>query len=97
MVEGSGLKNKVIESFAVGLPVVSTPLGVEAIDGEDGAHFLVAADDRAFADSILRLLDEPGLRERITGEARRLAERQYTWQSVGASFSDLVADMVTPA
>ena len=63
--------------------------------GDSGA--LVAADDREFAESILRLLDEPDHRASITGEARALAERQYTWQSVGAGFSELVANMVTPA
>ena len=97
MVEGSGLKNKVIESFAVGIPVVSTPLGVEAIDGEDGTHFLVASDDRGFADSILCLLNDPVLRAGITDEARRLVDRKYTWMSVGAGFSEIVASMVTSA
>jgi glycosyltransferase involved in cell wall biosynthesis len=34
MVEGSGLKNKVLEAFAIGLPVVSTELGIDALPAD---------------------------------------------------------------
>ena len=44
MIEGSGLKNKVLEALAIYLPVVSTHMGVEAINGKEGRHFLVADD-----------------------------------------------------
>jgi len=90
MIQGSGLKNKVLESFALRLPVVSTCLGVEAIDGEVNTHFLVAEDPGQFADSIERLLDDHELRASVTRAGRSLVETRYTWPSIGKRFSDLI-------
>ena len=42
---GSGTRVKILESFAHRVPVVSTSLGAEGLDVEDGVHLLVA-DDR---------------------------------------------------
>ena len=91
MIQGSGLKNKVLESFALHLPVVSTPLGVEAIDGKAGIHFLVAETPRRFADGVERLLDDRKLRASVIRAGRSLAETCYTWPSVGKRFSDLIS------
>jgi len=90
MIQGSGLKNKVLESFALNLPVVSTPLGVEAIDGKAGVHYLVAETPRQFAEGVERLLDDRKLRMTIIQAGRSLAETRYTWPSIGAQFSDLI-------
>ena len=49
MLTGSGLKNKVLEAFALGLAVVSTPLGVDAFPGvRDGAHALLGEDGNSW-------------------------------------------------
>ena len=86
MVEGSGLKNKVLEAFAVGLPVVSTTMGIEAIDATKDEHYLRADSPGRFADCVTRLLDDRALARRLSGSARHLVETGYTWQAVGAKF-----------
>ena len=90
MVEGSGLKNKVLESFAIGLPVVSTSLGIEAIEGEPGKHFIVADEPALFARSILDLLDDAKRADTMAREARKLVESRYSWRSAGQRLSQLV-------
>lgn len=92
MIQGSGLKNKVLESFALRLPVVSTPLGVEAIDGKADIHFLVAETPRKFADCVQRLLDDCELRASVVQAGRSLVETCYTWPSIGKRFSDLIRE-----
>ncbi len=73
---GGGTRIKILEAFAHRVPVVSTTVGIEGLDVEPGQHVLVADDARAFADSCIRLLDDPPLRERMTEAAyRRWAER----------------------
>ena len=43
MFTGSGLKNKVLEAFSSGLPVVANRMGMDGVDGaEAGTHFLAA-------------------------------------------------------
>ena len=50
---GGGTRLKILEAFAAGLPVVSTPVGCEGIDGVHEEHLLVA-DRSQFADAIVR-------------------------------------------
>ena len=97
MIEGSGLKNKVLESFAVRLPVVSTSLGVEAIGGVAGRHYLVADSAKQFAASIVDLLDNQPLRESITNAARRLVATKFSWSVVGRQYSELVCTVAGAA
>jgi glycosyltransferase involved in cell wall biosynthesis len=90
MVEGSGLKNKVLEAFAAGLPVVSTSMGIEAIDAADGEHYLAADTARGFADQLLRLLDDRAEARRLAANARQLVEASYTWDSIGLGLDEAI-------
>lgn len=94
MVEGSGLKNKVLEAFAVGLPVISTPLGVDALQLESGRECMIADDPRGFADAVLQLLDEPALYGRVRASARRRVEHEFSWEHIGDSVSRLIEQLL---
>ena len=67
------------EAMAAGLPVITTAVGAIpdfVTDGEDG--FLIAPKDpRALADGICRLLDDEGLRRRISERVRARAPREF--------------------
>ena len=67
---GSGTRLKILESFAYGVPVVTTSLGAEGLDVDPGVHLLVADDPLAFADAVARLCQDADLRRRL-GEAGR--------------------------
>jgi GT2 family glycosyltransferase/SAM-dependent methyltransferase len=58
---GAGVKGKVGESIAAGLPTVCTPVAVEGMGLLDGQHVLVAADAAGFADQVVALLDDDAL------------------------------------
>jgi glycosyltransferase involved in cell wall biosynthesis len=88
---GSGLKNKVLEAFGMGLVVVTTTRGIEAVGGaRDGEHVLVADTPEGLAAAVLRVLDEPGERARLRAAAHALLERDYRWEAVGARWRALV-------
>jgi glycosyltransferase involved in cell wall biosynthesis len=73
---GSGTRVKILESFAHLVPVVSTTVGAEGLDVEDGVHLLLADDPEEFAAATVRLLGDPELRVRLTEAARsRYLER----------------------
>jgi glycosyltransferase involved in cell wall biosynthesis len=98
MVEGGGMKNKVLEAFACRLPVVSTPIGVDAIGAESGKHCLVANSPEEFAEAVIRLLDDPKLASNITVNAREFVEKNYRWDIVGAQLQEIVRTaMDTPS
>lgn len=82
---GSGMRVKVLEFMALGMAVVSTSLGVEGIDVEDGTHVLVADTAESFAGSIRKLLENPEKCREIGVNARRLIEERYSLDAVGIS------------
>ncbi len=87
---GSGLKNKVLEAFGLGLAVVSTPLGVEAVPAaRDGVHFVAAAGPAALGSAVLDLLTDEPRRRSIRGRANALLHELYPWEVVGRSWQSL--------
>jgi glycosyltransferase involved in cell wall biosynthesis len=75
---GSGVKVKVLEAFAYGLPVVTTPPGVEGLDVEDGVHAGVHESDEGLVQRVLELLREPARQEAQRRAARHLLATKYT-------------------
>ncbi|HVC34330.1 MAG TPA: glycosyltransferase family 4 protein [Chloroflexota bacterium] len=92
---GGGTRLKIVESLALGTPVVSTSKGAEGLDVTDGVDILLADDPRAFADRVVELLRSPELRCRLAANGRRLVESKYDWQIVGQDLRTLV-DRITP-
>ncbi|MGQ0576682.1 MAG: glycosyltransferase family 4 protein [Pseudonocardia sp.] len=90
---GGGTRLKVLEAFSVGLPVVSTPKGVEGIPVEHGRHALIAEEPREFAAAIERLHTEPELGPQLARHARALVGRDYAWTGLADRFAGLVADV----
>jgi glycosyltransferase involved in cell wall biosynthesis len=81
LLSGSGMRVKILEAFARGIPVVSTTIGVEGIDAEPGRHLLVADRPADFAAAVLRLLEDPSEAAQLAGAARRLIEERYDWRT----------------
>jgi len=78
---GGGTRLKIVEAMAMGKAIVSTTLGAEGIEAVPGRDILIEDQPAAFADSVNRLLAEPGLAVRIGQSARRLAVDRYAWSA----------------
>jgi glycosyltransferase involved in cell wall biosynthesis len=85
---GAGLKNKVLEALATGIPVVATPLSVDGIKVRDGESAIVAPVER-FADETARLLRDESLREGLSLKGRALIEAEYSWERTADSYERL--------
>jgi len=79
---GGGVRFKVLEAMACGLPVVSTSMGADGIDVLDGEHLLLADEDHAFAAAIARLLGDEALRRSLMAAARARVLESYAWTVV---------------
>ncbi len=90
---GSGTRIKILESFAHRIPVVSTTLGAEGLDVEDGVHLLVADDPDDFAAACGRLLSDIGLRKRLVDAAESLYLERYQWSSAKNRIGQIVAQV----
>jgi glycosyltransferase involved in cell wall biosynthesis len=91
MLLGSGMKNKVLEAFGLGLAVVSTRLGMESVpQAVDGQHWLQAERPADFAEAVRSLLDDEPRRRRISTAANRLVHEHYRWNVVARRFQALL-------
>ncbi len=76
--QGSGVKVKVLEAMAWGIPVVTTTDGVEGIEAIDGEHCFVADEDAMIAQRVIELLRNADLRRSFRKRARALIEDQHS-------------------
>jgi len=79
---GSGTRLKVIEALANRLCVVTTTVGCEGIEVEDGRHCLIADDEAGLADAIARALEDDALRAALADEGEALFLRKYRWSTI---------------
>lgn len=91
---GSGMRVKILHALARGVPVVTTSLGCEGIAVEDATHVLIADTAAAFADAVLRLLDDRELASRIARNGRRLIEERYDYRAVYPQVDALYRNLV---
>jgi len=94
---GSGMKLKTLEAFAMGVPVVSTSVGVEGIDAEDGVHCAVEDTAEEFAEQILKFLSSPDAARETAGRARELVEGSYAWTAIMAELEAGLIDIAAHA
>jgi O-antigen biosynthesis protein len=67
---GSGVRVKLLEAFASGIPVVSTRIGAEGLARQDGEFCALADEPEEFAEKVLRIFDDPPLAAKMAARAR---------------------------
>ena len=74
---GAGVKGKINQSLAHGLPVVATRVAAEGMHLVDGESVLIADDAPAFAEAIARLDRDPLLWQRLSDGGIRVMETHF--------------------
>jgi glycosyltransferase involved in cell wall biosynthesis len=77
ILSGGGVRVKILEAMARGVPVVSTTMGCEGLAVRDQEHLLVADTPQAFALACARLFQENGLAQELVRNARQLLLDHY--------------------
>jgi glycosyltransferase involved in cell wall biosynthesis len=85
---GSGMKVKIQEAMAFGVPVVTTSEGVEGLPAVDGVHAGVCEDDAGLVERTVELLLSPERQNRQRRAARELLE---TWCGPGPTLDGIEA------
>jgi glycosyltransferase involved in cell wall biosynthesis len=97
ILSGSGVRVKLLEAFAAGIPAVSTRLGAEGLTAADGDICALADDPEEFADRIVDLLESPDKREEMAIRARRYVleyrDMSRMTQRLADSYRNTVAAM----
>lgn len=74
---GAGVKIKVLESLAAGLPVVTTDVGAEGIMAENGIDFIVDNDPKVFAKRVNELILNKEKREIMGINGKKVIKKNY--------------------
>ncbi len=84
ILSGSGVRVKLLEAFAAGIPVVSTRLGAEGLAERDGEICALADTPEEFAAAVLRILDDRGEASRMAARARDYVVRERDMSTMTA-------------
>jgi glycosyltransferase involved in cell wall biosynthesis len=90
LVSGGGVRVKIIEAFALGLPVVSTRLGIEGLGAVDGVHAIVVDGATGLAQGLARIREQP-VRQALADNARVLWEERYSPRQAAMQMLDVYA------
>ncbi len=90
ILDGGGTRLKILEALNCGTPVVTTTKGAEGLTLRNGEHLLIADAPAAFAEAVVRLLDDGALRARLGEAGRRCVLTHYEWRAIGALFEAFV-------
>lgn len=88
LTEGGGIKIKILEAMAHGLPVVTTAIGAEGIAAQEDRLLWIAPPDERFADVVRRALAEPEETEERARRARDLMEERFSWSAITERLTD---------
>ena len=79
----------------MGVPVVTTSMGFEALEATAGKDIIVADGAKKFADEVIKLLKDKERRQSVAQSARELVERKYGWSSVVKRVDDIYESVLT--
>lgn len=90
---GGGTRFKVAEGLAMGKAVVATTIGAEGIGVRHGEQVLLADDPAAFADQVVRALEDRALARALGAAGRDFAERNLSWEAAGGRLESFYGEL----
>ena len=87
---GSGMRNKILEAWAMEKCVVSTRVGAEGLDAVDGVNVLLADGAEAIAERVIQAIRDPGLRQRVRTRGRALVLTSHAPEVLGRRYGEAV-------
>lgn len=74
-----GTQNKILESMALGIPVVSSEQAAKGVQAVSGEHFLVASEPDEFAHKVIGVIQNVELQRKLSEAGRRQVEKTHSW------------------
>ena len=93
---GGGTRLKIVESLAMGTPVVSTTLGAQGLDLQHGEDILLADRAEDFAQQTARALLDVQLRNRLEQKGLETVQARFSWTTLGCQISALYSHKFAP-
>ncbi|HSD64498.1 MAG TPA: glycosyltransferase family 4 protein, partial [Ignavibacteriaceae bacterium] len=82
----AGTLNKIIESLALGIPVVATSIAVEGLPKELLKYIYVADSPEFFAEKVIEILNHPDVRNNLMHEGIKAVRNLLDWEKIVRDF-----------
>jgi sugar transferase (PEP-CTERM/EpsH1 system associated) len=89
---GRGVKNKVLEAMAMGVPVVATRVAVEGLAVRDGVQLLIADTAADFATAVTELISDRARRDALAVAALRYVQESHRWENTLRELDEMLED-----
>jgi len=91
---GSGTRLKILEAASCSRPIVSTKKGVEGLNFLNNKEIVVTEGiNEEFIESIIKLIEDEGLRRRMGNNARKKVESRYSWKEEIKKFEKIYEEL----
>lgn len=94
LLSGSGMKLKVLEGLAAGMPTVTTKFGAEGIEIEHEVHYLHADTAGEFAQAVISLIEDKNLRNKLSARGKEQIKTKYSWKQKAKELSTFLESLV---
>lgn len=90
---GGGTKLKIPEAMAMKVPIVSTSIGCQGINVQNGKHIWIADDDSEFAERVIETFIR--VPQKMVGEAYELVLKLYSWENIVSDMERVIRKMIS--
>jgi glycosyltransferase involved in cell wall biosynthesis len=91
---GAGMRQKILEAWSMEKCVVSTTIGAEGLNYQDGVHLLIADDPGTMAEKVIMALQDPDLVHQVGKAGKALALQQHSPSVLSRTYYDAMASLV---
>jgi len=83
---GTGIKTKILDAMSLGMPVITTPLGVQGLSVKHLRDIIIVNDDKEFVYFVDKLLKDEELRSSIGKKAYQYVNKYHNYEKIRREF-----------
>jgi glycosyltransferase involved in cell wall biosynthesis len=91
---GSGLRIKILEGMALGKTVITTSVGMQGIDAENGKELIVANNAKAFANAVRNCFLDPAAAYKMGERAKELIRKAYSLENFESKLKSFYLELL---
>ncbi|CAH9019175.1 glycosyltransferase family 4 protein [Candidatus Nitrosacidococcus sp. I8] len=80
MRKGAGIKNKILQAWAMGKPIIASPTAVGGLSVREGENILIRSGAKETANAIVEVIKNKILQQKLAEEGRKTICTHYTWE-----------------
>ena len=89
----SGVRMKILEAWARGLPVIATPDAAAGLEAKAGGELLIARNAQDFTEALAAIASLPALRQSLKDTARKMLRERHAPEKVAGMYVETFAEV----